>query len=101
MDDSLDFVYIDANHAFDAVNRDLRKWFPKLRNGGVFAGHDYFDAWADETLEPLFRDVREAIPAGDLTSYGVKSAVDQFSHEVGLRLFVTDETFPTWYCVKL
>ncbi len=40
-DDSLDFVYIDANHRFDYVLQDIRTWFPKVKPGRVISGHDY------------------------------------------------------------
>lgn len=40
-DRSLDFVYIDGNHVFDAVTEDLTLWAPKVRPGGFVAGHDY------------------------------------------------------------
>lgn len=39
--DSLDFVYIDGMHTFDAVILDLIVWIPKVRQGGIIAGHDY------------------------------------------------------------
>ncbi len=38
---SLDFVYIDGNHVFDAVIEDLTLWAPKVRAGGLVAGHDF------------------------------------------------------------
>lgn len=38
---SLDLVYLDANHSEAAVAADLRAWAPKVRPGGVIAGHDY------------------------------------------------------------
>lgn len=42
---SLDFIYIDAAHDYSNVMKDLDIWWPKLKVGGVFAGHDfYFDA---------------------------------------------------------
>ncbi|MHA1988974.1 MAG: class I SAM-dependent methyltransferase, partial [Promethearchaeota archaeon] len=34
-DESLDFVYIDANHAYDYVYEDLSLWYPKLKAGGI------------------------------------------------------------------
>lgn len=43
-DGSLDFVYIDANHGFEAVVADLAAWAPKVRPGGIISGHDYFHA---------------------------------------------------------
>jgi methyltransferase family protein len=40
-DGSLDFVYIDGNHVEAAVRADLAAWSPKVRRGGLVAGHDY------------------------------------------------------------
>jgi hypothetical protein len=42
-DNSLDFVYIDGLHTFDAVMSDLIFWSPKVRPGGIVAGHDYLE----------------------------------------------------------
>lgn len=42
-DKSIDFIYIDADHSYDAVLLDLRSWFPKLKRNGIMAGHDYYD----------------------------------------------------------
>ena len=41
LDDSLDFVYIDAGHTYDEVMEDMNVWWPKTKSGGVFGGHDY------------------------------------------------------------
>jgi len=38
---SLDFVYIDGEHSFDAVLCDLVEWSKRVRPGGVVSGHDY------------------------------------------------------------
>lgn len=40
-DKSLDFVLIDADHAYDCVRKDILAWLPKIKNGGVIAGDDY------------------------------------------------------------
>jgi hypothetical protein len=40
-DESLDFVYIDANHSEPYVSQDINAWTPKVRKGGIVAGHDY------------------------------------------------------------
>lgn len=42
-DNSLDFVYIDGNHAFPYIAQDIYEWSRKVRSGGVVSGHDYFD----------------------------------------------------------
>jgi methyltransferase family protein len=39
--DELDFVYIDANHDYDAVLQDIKVYYPKVKKGGVIGGHDY------------------------------------------------------------
>ncbi len=39
-DASVDFVFIDADHTQDAVARDIAAWTPKVRPGGLIAGHD-------------------------------------------------------------
>jgi hypothetical protein len=40
-ENSLDFVYIDANHRFKYIAEDLCEWAPKVKEGGVICGHDY------------------------------------------------------------
>jgi len=40
-DRSLDFVFIDAGHAYENVSADIRAWLPKVRPGGAIGGHDY------------------------------------------------------------
>lgn len=40
-DGALDFVYIDGNHSLLHVVQDLWHWVPKVRKGGIVAGHDY------------------------------------------------------------
>jgi hypothetical protein len=36
-----DLVYIDADHVYEAVAADIRLWTPKVRPGGILAGHDF------------------------------------------------------------
>ncbi len=40
-DGSLDFVFIDADHSHAGCLRDLQAWYPKVRKGGIVAGHDW------------------------------------------------------------
>jgi hypothetical protein len=96
--DSCDFVYIDANHSYQHVRQDLELWYSKLRVGGLFSGHDYFDALTDEKLNPVFS--AERVPREKLVSYGVKSAVDEFAKEIGVSVLYTSDKYPTWYFIK-
>jgi len=40
-DNSIDFVHIDGNHAFEYVTNDIAEWSKKVRPGGAISGHDY------------------------------------------------------------
>ena len=56
-DGSLDFVYIDGNHQHPFVDEDLATWVPKVRIGGIVAGHDY----EMPPRKAPWIDVREAV----------------------------------------
>lgn len=45
--ESLCCVYIDANHSFDHVTKDLNAWWSKVRPGGLFCGHDHYTSKED------------------------------------------------------
>jgi predicted O-methyltransferase YrrM len=40
-DESMDFVFVDGDHSYSQVKKDLANWYPKVRKGGLFCGHDY------------------------------------------------------------
>jgi hypothetical protein len=49
-DNSLDFVFIDADHSYEGVVEDLHLWTPKVKLGGLICGHDinmegWFPKW--------------------------------------------------------
>jgi len=72
----IDFVYIDADHTYDGVWRDLRVWFPKVRRGGLVGGHDY-----DHPNFP-----------------GVKRAVDELLGHFGMQ--ATHDGEGVWWAEK-
>ena len=57
-DGSLDFVFIDADHRFAPFVDDLAVWTPKVRKGGIMAGHDMGRSHSKD-----FVHVRFVIPA--------------------------------------
>jgi hypothetical protein len=36
----LDMVFIDGAHDYDSVYSDLTAWWPRVKDGGILAGHD-------------------------------------------------------------
>ncbi len=55
-DGSLDFVFLDGCHTFEAVQADIKAWRPKVKTGGMLAGHDY------NTYDTVRRAVHQAFP---------------------------------------
>lgn len=39
--ESLDFVFLDACMTYEQEVQDLNDWYPKVKKGGLFAGHDW------------------------------------------------------------
>lgn len=91
--DSLDFVYIDADHSYDYVMTDIILWARRVRPGGIVSGHDYI----------LPDDYRHKF------DINVKEAVDDYTklHKIS-PLYLTDKTIginksdkcPSWWFVK-
>lgn len=65
-DGDLDFVYLDARHDFAGVVADIHAWWPKVRVGGVFAGHDFVDGEFPEGDFFWISALEEALPRLDV-----------------------------------
>lgn len=37
---SFDLIFVDGDHRYSWVKKDLHHWWPKIRKGGIFCGHD-------------------------------------------------------------
>ena len=81
-DNSLDFVYIDADHVYKSVKQDLELWYPKVRKYGILAGHDYVD-----------RVCKYGV-------FGVKKAVNEMVDKYNQELFTTNERWKSWFIIK-
>lgn len=69
-DGELDFIYIDGDHRYEAVVADLKGWQPKLRAGGVMAGHDWSFKSVQQALQEIFMGKEVVLFQGD--SWGIK-----------------------------
>ena len=55
-DESIDFIYIDGNHQYNAVKKDLENYYPKIKTGSFIAGHDYGGAPHTEGTKKAIRE---------------------------------------------
>ena len=64
-DESLDWVYLDANHHYQSASRELNHAIKKVKKGGLILGHDYSstpERWGSSVI----RAVNERIQNGNL-----------------------------------
>ncbi len=81
--DDLDVVYVDGNHQYQYVLRDLEVWYPKLKEGGLMIGDD-FDFGGGALIDGKW---------GGAQSCQVKRAVEDFCKARGLNYYVIDGNF--------
>jgi len=68
--ESIDMVFIDGNHSYEYVLRDMENWTPLVRKGGIVAGHDYVT-----DPKSKYYDVQKAVHEfGDKHGYEIKTA---------------------------
>jgi len=73
-DGIFDFIFIDGLHTYEQVLKDCRNYYPKLKQNGLFIGHDY-----SSILD-------------------VKKAVDEFANEIGKPIARANQDL--WYWTK-
>lgn len=80
-----DFIYIDGyDHTGQENGETLNQWWPLLKSGGIFAGHDYHPRW-QPTIE----------------------AVNRFADRMEKDVYITKENnrhlhiYPSWYMFKI
>jgi len=78
--ESIDIVFIDANHNYEYVLEDIDKWSKIVKSGGIVSGHDYFP-----------NPKKSRAP-------GVKKAVDEYAKVHGIDFRRAADT--VWYFYK-
>jgi predicted O-methyltransferase YrrM len=77
---NFDMIYIDANRTYKYAIEDINLWWPKIKSGGILAGHDY-----------------DSRPNWE----GVVQAVDEFVDNNNLTLNLSIEAQSTsWWVIK-
>ena len=81
-----DYVYLDADHSYEAVLKDMRLWWSHVRQGGIMAGHDYIE-----------KESKNGV------SFGVIQAVAEFMEETGIPeeyFHHTEKGYCSWMLFK-
>ena len=73
-DNSCDFIFIDGLHTYEQLTKDCHNYYPKLKTGGVFSGHDY------------------------TAIQGVNKAATEFANKMEKQISLTE--VDVWYWVK-
>lgn len=85
-DEFFDFIYVDAYaHTGQDGGKIFEDWYPKLKPGGIFSGHDYDkEAWP------------ETVAAVDTFAGGLSKNVNFVPVNTSNR----HDLFPSWYIIK-
>lgn len=80
-DNYFDFIYIDGYaHTGQNDGKTIRTWFYKLKQGGIFSGHDYCEKMWPKTYQQVNKVIRD---------------------ELGYEILKTEELKePSWYIIK-
>jgi len=68
-----DFIFIDGLHTYDQLTKDCFNYYPKLKLGGLFCGHDY------------------------TVISGVHKAANEFANKVNKKISTTINDVWYWY----
>ncbi len=105
-DNSLDLCFIDADHRYKSVYKDIELCLPKVKKGGIICGHDMEDInISDLQIEEswLEKDVVLSTEIGnphfslDYYHVGVIKAVfDHFGKDIEIRGDPVGQGLPIW-----
>lgn len=93
----LDLVFIDADHRYEYIKKDISSWLPKLRNGGILCGHDcegYYSEYSGEVK----RIINEHL--GDDYVSGIHPGVVKALHEYFQGKYSIMPNSVVWYYIK-
>jgi hypothetical protein len=74
----LDFVYIDGDHEYEGVKKDIELYYLKVKKGGIIGGHDYnYSPWPGVT-----KAVNEFVKNRDIKLYSFYQSTDSKNIDV-------------------
>ena len=92
-DGSLDFVYLDGNHEYVQVVNDIGAWDPKVRVGGIVAGHDYIRRKTNGYLMHVIPAVNGFVESYDISPLFILGRKEKLPGE-------KRDTARSWFYIK-
>lgn len=91
-DNYLDFIFLDSSHEYQETKDSIRAWFPKVKDLGIFAGHDYF-LYRNDVGKAVDELIPRIIQRNDIPGR-------EFEPEPFLQVEDTDRGYGLWWCKK-
>ncbi len=85
-DNTFDIIYIDGDHSYNGVKRDLINAYKKIKDNGYIMGHDYEMNMAK---------------AHTTYDFGVKKAVDEFCKEYNQTIIAKANDGCVSFCIQI
>lgn len=96
-DGQYDYIYIGEPHDYCSVVKEMEVYWPKIRPGGILAGHGFVDAASAKTL---LKEDWSLCKDGTFQPRAVKGGVEDFAKKLDLTIVTTLEDFATWIIQK-
>lgn len=91
--ESLDFVYIDANHEYSYIFEDIVEWSKKIKVGGIISGHDYRRSKASNTKLDVVYAVNDIVRKYKIKHWFILGRKESIEGE-------KRDIFRSWFWIK-
>lgn len=96
---SLDFVFLDSSHQYKETVKEIKIWYPLLKDGCILSGHDY----NSEENPGVKQAVDQLLPhtiKRETIDDKINDHYQEFEPEQFLHIFPTEKKLNVWYCRK-
>lgn len=94
-----DLVFLDAAHTYVEVLADIKAWYPKVRPGGILAGHDFDKKLLDIDPASIDPDYYDQEHVGGFHFGVAKAVLECFGVDNGIKL-APEADSSIWYVQK-